>query len=228
MNTDRRIYESELEDFLEKCPGALREDGCTAFIGRQVDLPHGRLDLLLSDDQLLIVELKARPLQEKDVCQVLRYQYDIRAILRQSGRYLREHPEAFPGRSNYGGGLAIREYDAFIAKRFMMTGDTADEPITCPVLIGSAASEEIVAAMDAIGGRVYVWKAYEYEKIFSFWRRFPEIESITEAGLNASNQWIERYIGWSSDLGMIEADHEQDLLVWRLFGDSVLYHPSEE
>jgi len=225
---NRRVYESEIEAFLEKCPHVLSEDGCTEFIGRQVDLPHGRLDLLLSDDQLLIVELKARPLEEKDVCQVLRYQYDIRALLKQWGRWLKQHPEAFPGRANYGGGDALREYDAFISKQFLLDRDTADEPITCPVLIGTEASEQIIAAMDAVGGRVYLWKSYEYEQMFSFWRQLPEVEAVTRSSFRASHKWIKRYINWSNDLGMIEADREQSLLTWRLFGDFVLYRESED
>ena len=71
------INEKQLEDYIANDPGCIWNDQAQ-LLGRQVSIPHGRIDLIIFYDVLYIVELKARPLQEKDVCQVLRYMRDVK------------------------------------------------------------------------------------------------------------------------------------------------------
>ncbi len=64
----------------------MQDEWQMSIIGTEVKVPHGRIDILAwqetpgSFDTINIVEIKAVPLQMKDVAQVLKYTYDIRKL----------------------------------------------------------------------------------------------------------------------------------------------------
>lgn len=71
--------ERELEDWLYKNPSAI---GISQWIGRQIDLPSGRLDLIgiNSSGCVVVVELKAVPIDSSAILQCCRYAKDIAHI----------------------------------------------------------------------------------------------------------------------------------------------------
>lgn len=90
------ISERELEDYLCEhsellqfdrfyVPEELFEESEVTIIGRQVVVEHGIIDLLTycaaTYPCVSVIELKTKPLQEKDVGQLLRYMWDIRGML---------------------------------------------------------------------------------------------------------------------------------------------------
>lgn len=86
MFPEWRPKERELEDWLMKHPGSMWPNA--ALLGRQVCLPHGRLDLLawmpphgIYCGSLVIVELKAKQIREGDIGQALRYAYDVKEVM---------------------------------------------------------------------------------------------------------------------------------------------------
>ncbi len=71
--------ERELEDYICEHPKEAFGDGAE-IVGRQISVKHGRLDLLVWDDEfgsICVAELKITQITPKDVAQTLRYFFDV-------------------------------------------------------------------------------------------------------------------------------------------------------
>lgn len=146
------ISEQQLEQYIVDHPGALKGDGAKV-IGRQVPLPHGRLDLLIYRDGFTyVVELKARPLKERDIGQVCRYQSDIVQVmqaigLREAWDSILNNEESPPGREMH---------DTFIE---WATNWNIDSRGIRPYLVGPAVTEKVAAAAWGAGVGLIIWRA---------------------------------------------------------------------
>jgi len=219
-----KVYESEIEDYLVEHWGECLETEYWCFIGRQRAIPHGRLDLLFWEwGQLMVTELKTRPLEARDVCQVLRYQSDIREILPYSLTHYAAKVSVY-AKEHYGG-LALKTYMTEFQKSFLHIYDIAVEPMICPVLIGSSAPEEVLAAMDAISGRVYTWSREE-DGAFSLEQQYRKIRPAPSDYCRA-HPWTDKFYDAVHDGATEEANYEQDLLAYRLFGNCSLEHGAD-
>ena len=149
------VYERELEDYLEGRPEAL---GMEQWIGRQVPLAHGIADLIgFANSTIYVVELKAVPLEEEHVGQVLRYMYDVRDVVYQMA------VEVFYGEHGNPLSLIYKDLDREYGRPFtrhmakLLMYDYDPFYIT-PVLVGPESSEKIFAALKAINGEVWTWR----------------------------------------------------------------------
>jgi hypothetical protein len=122
-------------------------------IGRQIQLPHGRLDVLmwtkykgLPTSALHVLELKARQLEEKDVGQVGRYVADVRAVLDRAWK-------------EWGPDIYDKLYDD--PDLWNEFGEMLDEwtgsSIIVPILIGTSVSRQVITASKAIKAHIYTW-----------------------------------------------------------------------
>jgi len=209
----RSFRENELEDFLAVHPGSFLEDDSAVVIGRQVALPHGRLDLLIFVDTLYIIELKARPLIPKDVAQVLRYQLDIRDLLWNASHQL----ECVSRRSGYRG-YAGAEFRKEYKRMTLGTPDTFLEPATVPVLIAPSWDESVVAALTSVGGRIFDCERIE-PGAFAFTETYGAISVFDPQYWPRNLDWLNRYLEIVDSQARTAASIEEDLLAWRLFGD---------
>lgn len=145
------ISERELEDFICVHPEALWDD--IEIIRRQVHLRHGTLDILAWNGAALVIELKARALQEKDIGQVLRYTFDIRTGLQRIGTY--ENPRNDPSPLTLSRKFFLRSWDDL--HDLTMIRATTCEPAVVPILVGTAISEQIMAAAEVAGIQIILW-----------------------------------------------------------------------
>lgn len=215
----RKVYESEIEDYLEKHPEAFLPYSDNAILlGRQIQLPHGRLDLLIYDESIYIVELKAVPLKPRDVCQVLRYQRDIRDLIWSTSQW---ENDQIPQRRLYAG-RAGKEFDRVYAEKTTGKPDTFVFPVTVPVLIGPHSNESVVSAMMAVGGRVFEFET-DGDDSFVFEEHFGEV-SIYDPQYwpDPLPSWLIEYLSIVVQEASKEAKIEQDLLAFRLFGSFAL------
>lgn len=98
-----KISEKMLEDFFYEYPEELYSN--IEILGRQVTLPHGIVDLLGWDcllNRVMVIELKACPIKNRDIAQVLRYCHDIGIILRRAGNSLLNEAEISGDLSDFG------------------------------------------------------------------------------------------------------------------------------
>lgn len=146
----KKLKEKALEDLLCSQPDLLAPDyesGTIKIIGRQLILPNGRLDILAThnETQILVVELKAVPLQEQDLCQVLRYVADIKRLLFEMAVNYRY--ESTPA--------------AKCLKRLVDSlhgiGPYRDRyfPAVVPVLVGESAPNNLLAAADGCDAEIF-------------------------------------------------------------------------
>lgn len=107
------------------------------LVGRQISLPHGRVDILAWNYQPVVIELKTRPIKPKDICQVLRYMADIEMILTHS--YLDN---------------ALTESIPYVSDRYGRERDHAfcvyDYKFTNVMgwIIGTSVSDDVLAALE--------------------------------------------------------------------------------
>lgn len=97
--SDVEVRESQIEDILVASPGLLKNllntPDLPKIIARQMQVPSGRLDLLLtSSASIQLVELKVAPFQKAYVKQVLNYMRDVRS-LQESDRLIRGELNAY-------------------------------------------------------------------------------------------------------------------------------------
>ena len=207
--------EVELEDWIScNVCKFLRSDNALV-IGRQVNVFHGRIDLLLYDDSIYIVELKAREIQEKDIAQVLRYTSDIKNIIWSAGYEFCESYTENENRQYFGSSL--KKYLEEFGNRTLQDNFTYSPVV--PVLIGTDCKESIVSAMDGIYGEVYLCHKYESGD-FEIEQLIPD--KIDEDYTPRNTNWLDIYIGLSAKKAVNEADIEQHILAWELFGSSIL------
>lgn len=143
-----KISERMLEDWICERPREIFWHNLE-IIGRQIDLPHGRLDILAwgAGSDVLVIELKARPLQEKDIGQVARYCCDINLALTDIGRA--QMPEPKTNRT-------LTE-EIFASKWQEYHTSLSDHPPAKPVLIGSSVDANMLAAAFGVNVSVFVW-----------------------------------------------------------------------
>lgn len=157
------MNEKGLESLICDNPRALKsaELDTVHILGRQIKLSHGILDVLAvrhSDTlfilpEILVVELKAVPIKEKDVAQVGRYVYDVHRII---SYILMDEPWVayHPPRTAYRENLVENHYGyKSVPGKYMgvMGG-------TIPILIGKGIpNEKLLAAAYGVGVEIYEW-----------------------------------------------------------------------
>lgn len=208
------ISERELEDFVCENPEEVFFRG-TEIIGRQVKLKHGILDILAwNGEGTYVIELKARPLKEKDIGQVLRYTYDVREGLKQYGFIVNLKS------SNDGHPKTLTER-AFWRSWFWYTGwgDESEDVVAIkPVLIGSSVNRGLLAAAEEAGIYVRLWGYDAETDKFNF--RFPGIVFWHDDGRDSLS-----YPAWAEEIGKRarplcrqEAQEELTQVTNQLFG----------
>lgn len=172
------INERQLEDFICKNPEYSLWEG-VEVIGRQVSLAHGRLDILAWDgSQTLVIELKARAIQEKDVGQVLRYRRDIESGLDRIG--VREYPEDVTLRPKLFNELWTERHGLSTIGRYAIS----------PILIGANIDSKTLAA--ARGGEILVilWRYESTQNAVSFSRPLDYAgSSFSDSHWNSPYPW---------------------------------------
>jgi len=165
---EMRLSEKQLEDFVCKHPEYSIWNG-VEIIGRQIRVEHGIIDILAWDgngNSTLVIELKTRPLEERDIGQVLRYDHDVSAELGrigictepinllERGTNLTEDERRFTRKWNY---LHIAG-----------DGDPRDAPAIIPILIGPSISQKVKAACEAVPIAVRLFYYDKVENTLSF------------------------------------------------------------
>lgn len=143
------ISEKQLEDFVCRRPEYMLWEG-VEIIDRQVQLPHGILDVLAFDGRTLVIELKARTIKEKDVGQVLRYTYDVRTEIERLGAF--EDPMKY---FTLEGDKASKFFDLWGEYHGLTLA--WDNAIT-PVLVGPGITLNAKIAAIGAGIEVILWK----------------------------------------------------------------------
>jgi hypothetical protein len=92
LATDVEVRESQIEDILVASPDLLKDllrlSDLPRILSRQMPIPSGRLDLLMtSSSTMQLVELKVVPFHKLHLEQILRYEKDVRC-LQEAGRLI--------------------------------------------------------------------------------------------------------------------------------------------
>lgn len=151
------ISEQELEEFICTHPEALWDD--VEIIGRQVHLRHGILDILAWNGSALVIELKAHALQEKDVGQLSRYNFDVKSELLRIG--ILDHPSSIDTPKTIRWGLLLKAWNE-------RHGLTMEGVAVQPILIGTSANMSVLAAAEGAGIMVMLWHKDNKNNAFVF------------------------------------------------------------
>lgn len=136
------MRERELEDFICDNMAAVFGDDAI-LIGRQVPVVHGRIDILAWQwDHVLIVELKAGQIKEQDIGQVLRYVGDVRQAVENPFVAFMSYLDETQENQTRTQQLAREELMEWFEPQ------EPHRPMLQPVLIGSGADQNVVAAAD--------------------------------------------------------------------------------
>jgi hypothetical protein len=172
-----KISEKMLEDWLCENPEELFG---MVLLGRQIRLEHGILDILGYRPDIrrpVCIELKARPLKEKDIGQVLRYAYDVDNLMRGGWSRLERGSDTWLTKWDHNimdrmfGGDPENYRDEIFERLFY------DEWVNhcSPTLIGAGVNDSVYAAARSAGIVVLVW-SFE-DGVFTFDlddRKLPE------------------------------------------------------
>jgi hypothetical protein len=208
-----KISEKMLEDWICEHPEEALWDE-VEIIGRQIRLSHGVLDVLAFDARTIVIELKARPLKEKDIGQLLRYVHDIKDCLLSIGMAIKPVRE---------GPLTIRE--ELFQTAWYDYHDIAESLIQhiIPVLIGTSADSKVLAAASAVDAEVRLWN---YDENEGFRISYPRYLSLVE-------EMDTSFPDWLLDLNKRITDcctHDAEVLfmqqVAELFGQELTYEES--
>lgn len=159
------ISEKQLEDWI--CRNSTEFNSFPfEVIGRQVKLEHGILDILGWSEAFgaLAIELKAGPLKEPVIAQVLRYTHDINDVFRSEWATMEmwEQDQISEAPNMYEDDLVIIEN--LRGKRAKtLTEDVCanilqDPPKCTPFLIGTSIDMNTYAAIQGAGGLVLLWR----------------------------------------------------------------------
>jgi hypothetical protein len=93
------IRETQIEDILISSPALMKEtlklDEEPRFIGRQIIVPSGRLDMLYAyQKDLFLIELKVATFQKKFISQVINYRNDLQ-LFQQQGKLIQGYIQPF-------------------------------------------------------------------------------------------------------------------------------------
>ena len=145
--------ERQLEDFICANPNALT-CGMThlTLLGRQVRVQHGVIDLLALAHSVQVIELKAAPLKEKDVGQLLRYIADVDAIMVAMATHFSAERIL---------GIRAAGEDEEFSYRMVRSHRAGG------ILVGTSVSPNVLAACEGANITVVLWK---WERgTFHFW-----------------------------------------------------------
>lgn len=191
------MNEKELEDYLENHLEAILPAGAV-LIGRQIPLPHGRLDLLAWDyGRTYVIELKARRLEENDVGQILRYVHDVHWFLLVAFKNALRDDDLWMAPSWRG--------ELYSDRLAMYAGFETDIPHIVPLLIGQSVPNKVAAA--AAGARIETMAWTEADGRPSF-VHIGDTEAV-DAALLQNPAWTNRITQLSSAL----ADHDAE---WKI------------
>ncbi len=151
----RRISEREFEDWLVANPEAIEEG--MEIVGRQIELPHGRLDLLGFCRYAYVIELKAEPLRERDVAQVMRYVADVGQILGDIAM-IKFRSLTMSGDPD-NNGVKARVFERRLGWRHGLSA-SRDAGILA-ALVGTSAPDRVLATAFSSGVEVYTWESIE-------------------------------------------------------------------
>lgn len=157
-----KVSEKQLEDWIVEHWDDTYIGG--ELIGRQLVLPHGRLDLLSVGHIPEVIELKAERLKEKHVGQLLRYVGDIKGIL--SAFYYNTWDDLKTSLDT--------EYEQKEAKDIfcnMFDGISTRaifEDGLEPILIGKSIDAHLLCCAHGAGITVYTWEYNEDTQGFTF------------------------------------------------------------
>jgi len=205
------IKEKELEDLICANPHCILSDDAV-ILGRQIPLTHGRLDILAWDyGQTFIVELKAKPLQEKDVAQVLRYSNDVRWFLQIAFQNAVRQDQRWDLKTWRGGAYA---------DRLMSFADGRPDILRAiqPVLIGSSADSSVLAAANGAGVEVQIWSINDENQVA--FKSTREWDSLKMAQTSTPD-WATRIVEQAQMLAWEQADDHIDQTITQLFKQAV-------
>lgn len=211
------IYEKEVEDWIcdnPLCLSRSRTEGTAQVIDRQVVLPHGILDILaVRNDggsllpEILVTELKAVPIQESDLAQVLRYVFDIYSLFSSKAmdlyfEYDYRHKSYSP-RKRYSSKLMYEclGWDAKPGQFSCSIGGII------PMMVGpSEPSENLLAAAAGAGIEMYQW--HKTTKGFALKEHGPEKEDVSYREywwVDDVSQKVQSYIDEVVDYEMVHS-----------------------
>lgn len=146
--------ERQLEEAICTDPTILFPSSDAEVVARQLVLPHGILDLLISlDSYALVTELKARELKEGDIGQVLRYFFDVRWAI--TNFVEAELSDLVSAPKLLTQSMFADSFSSLVgAFRNCNNGDIG----IVPVLIGNSISKKVLASAMGAGIWVYTWK----------------------------------------------------------------------
>lgn len=205
------MKEKELEDLICQHPRSiLSADGI--ILGRQIPLAHGRLDILAWDyGQTFVIELKVRPLQEKDIGQVLRYTNDVKWHL------LIAFQQAIKGDQCFD--LETWRGNAYADKLMPYANATPGEfPAIQPMLIGPSADSTVLAAAQGADIKVMFWTADETKRQVEL-SYAGEHDSLKDA-FHSAPLWASRIVERAQALAWDEADYQIDQSITQLFTET--------
>lgn len=155
-----KVSEKMLEDWICENPETLPWRHAE-IIGRQIPLRHGILDVLAWDRRTIAMELKARPIKEQDIGQVLRYKHCLMTELQQIG-----FDEGPP--SPHCESLTFRKMTySHLWDEHHGHADNGIRGIVA-VLVGSSIDEKTWVAAYEANVNVWSWKYHETQCRFSF------------------------------------------------------------
>ena len=152
-----RISEKELEDWICANPERALWDGAK-IIDRQVKLRHGILDVLAYDGRTLVIELKAGPIKEAHIGQVLRYKHDVSMELQRLSHYQCPIEPGYEGTfRNFYDAAFYEVYHLFHGwTDTCFSGDGED--MVHAFLYGTKVENHILAAAQAANITVNTWR----------------------------------------------------------------------
>lgn len=163
------ISEKQLEDWFvqQKHPFGVP----TEALGRQIQLQHGRLDVLAYGIATYIIELKARELKERDVGQVLRYRFDVMCELLDIA--IAKCPISIEDK------LTVNKDQARFLRKYARMHGYADDMATIDpfhikaVLIGVEANDTVLTAAFGASIMVYTWSLDQATDRITLSRHLP-------------------------------------------------------
>jgi hypothetical protein len=208
-----KISEKMLEDWIcNNIEKVFPYDEDIKFIARQVPLEHGRLDIMAFSAWVIPIELKVRPLAEKDIGQILRYAYDIENELWRIGYYARP----FQDRK----ALTLREH-LLRNSWYEFHGMQDGQPVRAiqPVLIGTECDASTLAAAQAAKVDVKYW-SYE-DGNFQF--ESPTLLHLFPDHDDPCPNWLDEIHHYISDYCKQDAEVLFKDVINKLFGVEFIY-----
>ena len=216
-----KISEKELEDRICESPERMLWDR-VKIVERQVKLRHGILDILAFDTGVLVIELKATKIREKDIEQVFRYMRDIRAILTHvclDNCPVSPDAKTWTARSRYEA-LTFIDYNILHGWEnysddyaiFGVGQSIHKATFIRPILIGTDIDRAVLRAAFAAGVKVYLWQYDEWDDV---------IEIAQAEGVHGDIDYLP-HPKWATTISSLALDECQKLSFKRAVGSNFL------